>query len=88
MEVIHKEGFEDIPHLRKFKSTSGTTLVDFQLFPCGAIDLYEIMGGTSPLFFWTKNHEVDDAGKTIKLNLKKEAHCLGSRSDQSYLELL
>ena len=54
MDVIHKEGFEDVSHLRNIKSTSGTTLVDFQLFPCGAIDLYEIMGGASPLFFGLK----------------------------------
>ena len=57
------------------------TLVDFQLFPSSAIDLNEIMGGASPVDLWTENHEVDDDGKTIKLNVKTEAHGLGSRFD-------
>lgn len=81
LDVIHEEGVRDAPHLRKLNSTSGTTLVDFQLFPSSAIDLNKIMGGASPVDFWTENHEADDAGKTIKLNVKTEAHGLGSRSD-------
>lgn len=81
LDVIHKEGVEDIPHLRQFNSPSGTTLVDFQLFPSSAINLNVIMGGASPVDLWTENHEVDDFGKTIKLNVKTEAHGLGSRSD-------
>lgn len=36
---------------------------------------------TSPVDLWTENHEVDDDGKTIKLNVKTEAHGLGSRFD-------
>lgn len=81
LDIIHDEGVEDIPHPRKFSSTSGMTLVDFQLFPSSAIDLNEIMGGASPVDLWTENHEVDDDGKTIKLNVKTEAHGLGSRFD-------
>ena len=80
LDVIHGEGVEDTPHLRKFNSTRGMTLVDFQLFPSSAIDLHEIMGVASPVDLWTENHEADD-DKTIKLDVKTEAHGLGSRFD-------
>lgn len=80
-DLIHREGVEDIPLVREFNSTGGTTLIDFQLFPTSVINLNEIMGDASPVDYWTEAHEVDDAGKTLKLNVKKEAHGLGSRFD-------
>ena len=80
-DVIHKEGVEDAPLIREHMPASGTTLVDFQIFPSSVINLNEIMGDASPVDLWTENHEVDDDGKTIKLNVKTEAHGLGSRFD-------
>lgn len=80
-DVIHKEGVECAPLTREYMSASGTTLVDFQLFPSSVINLNAIMGDASPVDYWTENHESDDTGQSIQLNVRTEAHGLGSRFD-------
>lgn len=64
-DVIHKEGVEDAPLIREYMPASGTTLVDFQIFPSSVINLNENMGDASPVDYWTENHESDDAGQSI-----------------------
>lgn len=39
------------------------------------------MGDASPVDYWTENHESDDTGQSIQLNVRTEAHGLGSRFD-------